>query len=95
MKLVSLGFTEGFYGKPRVDKELLKQHSEGLIALSACLAGEIPRKLTAGEYDSAKRIAQEYAEIFGKENFLLLTNQNSQLEQLEGIGILFHRKKKP
>ena len=71
IKLVSLGFTEGFYGKPRVDKELLKQYSEGIIALSACLAGEIPRRLTAGEYTSAKKVAQEYADIFGRENFYI------------------------
>ncbi len=70
-KLVSLGFTEGFYGKPRVDKEILRQYSEGLIALSACLAGEIPRKLTAGEYEQAKNIALEYADIFGKEDFYI------------------------
>ena len=71
IKLVSLGFTEGFYGKPRVDKETLKRYSEGLIALSACLAGEIPRKLSAGEYDAAKCVAQEYAQIFGKDNFYI------------------------
>ena len=71
IKLVSLGFTEGFYGKPRVDKETLKRYSEGLIALSACLAGEIPRKLTAGEYVAAKRVAEEYAQIFGRENFYI------------------------
>ena len=70
-KLVSLGFTEGFYGKPRIDKETLRQYSEGLIALSACLAGEIPRKLTAGEYEQAKNIALEYADIFGKEDFYI------------------------
>ena len=70
-KLVSLGFTEGFYGKPRVDKETLRQYSEGLIALSACLAGEIPRKLTAGEYEQAKKIALEYADIFGREDFYI------------------------
>ena len=69
--MVSLGFTEGFYGKPRVDKEILRQYSEGLIALSACLAGEIPRKLTAGEYEQAKNIALEYADIFGKDDFYI------------------------
>ena len=71
IKLVSIGFTEGFYGKPRIDKETLKKYSEGLIALSACLAGEIPRKLTTGEYDAAKRAALEYSQIFGKENFYI------------------------
>ncbi len=70
-KLVSKGFTEGFYSKPRVDDELLRQYSEGLIALSACLSGRIPRLLSAGDYDAAKQAAQNYASIFGKENFYI------------------------
>ncbi len=70
-KLVSKGFTEGFYSKPRVDEELLRQHSEGLIALSACLSGRIPRLLTAGDYDAARQAAQNYASIFGKDNFYI------------------------
>ena len=57
IKLVSAGFTEGFYSKPRIDKELLKKYSGGLIALSACLAGEIPRLLSSGEYEKAKETA--------------------------------------
>ncbi len=71
IKLVSCGYTEGFYSKPRVDKELLRAHHQGLIALSACLAGEIPRCLTAGDYSSAKKAALEYQDIFGKDNFFL------------------------
>ena len=62
--LVSMGFLQGFYGKPRVDLALLRQHSEGLIALSACLAGEIPRRLRAGDYDGAKAYALELSGIF-------------------------------
>ena len=53
IKLVSAGFTEGFYSKPRIDKELLEKHHEGLIALSACLAGEIPRALASGDFEKA------------------------------------------
>ncbi len=71
LKLVSAAFTEGFYSRPRVDHTLLEQHHEGLIALSACLAGEIPRALMAGNYENAKRIATYYAGVFGKDNFFL------------------------
>lgn len=71
IKLVSAGFIEGFYYKPRIDFELLKEHSEGLIALSACLAGEIPRALLAEDYDSAKEIACRYIEVFGKDNYFI------------------------
>ena len=59
IKLVSYGFTEGFYSKPRVDKELLRKHHKGIIALSACLAGEIPRLLEANDYAGAKKAALE------------------------------------
>ena len=71
IKLVSDAFTEGFYIKPRVDKELLRKHSEGLIALSACLAGKIPRLITAGLTDEARKEAEELRDIFGKDNFYL------------------------
>lgn len=71
IKLVSLGFTEGFYSKPRIDDELLKQYHEGLICLSACLAGEIPQKLLNGDYSAAKQKAEFYRDMFGKDNFLL------------------------
>ena len=70
-KLVSAAFTEGFYFKPRVDKELLREHSEGIICLSACLAGAIPRKILNGDYSGAKAEALELRDIFGKENFYL------------------------
>lgn len=70
-KLVSAAFTEGFYFKPRVDKELLREHSEGIICLSACLAGAIPRKILNGDYSGAKAEALELRYIFGKDNFYL------------------------
>ena len=69
--LVSCAFTDGFYGKPRVDLELLSQHHEGLIALSACLAGAIPQYLMEEDYDAAKDYALKLAEIFGEGNFYL------------------------
>jgi DNA polymerase III subunit alpha len=71
IKLVSTGFLEGFYYKPRIDKDLLAQHSKGLIALSACLRGDIAETLTANRYDEARRIAYQYADMFGKGNFFL------------------------
>ena len=63
MKIISMGFVEGFYYKPRIDMELLKKYHEGLIALSACLAGEIPRAILRGQYESAKDAALRYEEI--------------------------------
>ena len=69
--LVSQAFIEGFYGKPRVDLNLLSQHHEGLIALSACLAGAIPQYLMDEDYESAKKYALKMAEIFGENNFYL------------------------
>ena len=70
-KLVSAAFTEGFYFKPRVDKDLLREHSEGIICLSACLAGTIPRKILNGDYSGAKAEALELRDIFGEDNFFL------------------------
>ncbi len=69
--LVSKGYTEGFYSKPRIDEELLRAHSEGLIALSACLSGKIPRLLSIGDYEAAKQTAIEYSNIFGKDNYYI------------------------
>ena len=71
MKIVSRGFTEGFYYKPRVDMELLNQYHEGIIALSACLAGEVARNIQKGLVDEAKKAALKYQECFGKGNFFL------------------------
>lgn len=81
LQMVSLSYTEGFYSKPRVDMELLKRYSEGLIALSACLAGRVSRNLTAGDYDMAKQAALEYAEIFGKDNFYIEIQNHGFEEQ--------------
>ena len=81
--LVSMGFLQGFYGKPRVDLALLRQHSEGLIALSACLAGEIPRRLRTGDYDGAKTYALELSGIFGPEHFYLELQDHGIPEQRE------------
>ncbi|WRS28104.1 DNA polymerase III subunit alpha [Oscillospiraceae bacterium MB08-C2-2] len=82
IKLVSAGFVEGFYSKPRIDRELLSAHSEGLIALSACLAGEVPRALTAGDYNRAKEAALFYKGIFGEDYYIELQNHGIQ-EQID------------
>ena len=71
MKIVSKGFVEGFYYKPRVDLEVLEKYHEGIIALSACLAGEVAKYLTRGMYEDAKAAALRYQDIFGKGNFFL------------------------
>ena len=70
-RMVSEAFTSGFYGKPRVDLNLLRQYHEGLIATSACLAGAIPQYLMEEDYKSAKDYALTLAEIFGEDNFYL------------------------
>ena len=79
--MVSKGFTEGFYSRPRVDIELLRSHSEGLIALSGCLAGKIPSLLTLGEYDLAKETALELLKIFGNDNFYIEIQDHGLNEQ--------------
>src|SRR3989475_1533822 len=71
VKLVSKGYLEGFYYKPRVDKELLREHSEGLIGLSACLNGEVSANVLAGRVEQAEKVASEYQDIFGKDRFFL------------------------
>ncbi len=81
MKIVSRGFTEGFYYKPRVDKELLREFHEGIIATSACLAGEVQRYLARGMYEEAKRVALYYQDIFGKDNFFLELQDHGIAEQ--------------
>ena len=81
--MLSKAWTEGFYTKPRIDKQLLEEYHEGLIALSACLAGEIPRSLTAGDYDRAKEQALWYNSVFGQGNFYLeLQNHGIREQQL-------------
>ena len=81
MKIVSRGFTEGYYYKPRVDKDLLRQYHEGIIALSACLAGEVQRYLSRGLTEKAKKVALEYQDIFGKGNFFLEMQDHGIPEQ--------------
>ena len=71
IKMVSAAFTEGFYSKPRVDKQLLEQYHEGLICLSACLAGEIPQAILAGDYERAKSSALWYRDLFGEGNYYI------------------------
>lgn len=82
MKIVSAGYTEGFYYKPRIDHELLKTYSEGIIALSACLAGEVQWKLMNGDYAGAKKEALALLEIFGEGNFYLELQDQGLEEQL-------------
>lgn len=81
MKIVSKGFTEGYYYKPRVDKALLREYHEGIIALSACLAGEVQRYLTKGLYEEAKKSALEYQDIFGEGNYFLELQDHGIPEQ--------------
>ncbi len=81
MKLTSAGYLEGFYYRPRVDKDLLSRHGKGLIGMSACLHGEIPSLLLNGSRDSAKSVAKEYLEIFGEGNFYLEIMENGLPEQ--------------
>ena len=82
-KLVSIGFTEGFYNKPRIDREILKKYSEGLICLSACLSGEIPRLLLSGKYADAVTVVNEYKQIFGEDYYIEL--QDHGIEEQKRI----------
>ncbi|KHO62955.1 DNA polymerase III catalytic subunit, DnaE type [Thermoanaerobacter sp. YS13] len=81
MKIVTVASIEGFYYKPRVDREFLKEHSEGLIALTACLAGEVPSYVLRGEYEKAKEAALFYDSVFGRGNFYLELQDHGILEQ--------------
>lgn len=81
MKIVSKGFVEGFYYKPRVDYEVLSKYHEGIIALSACIAGEVQRNLLKGTYEEGMRSARRYEEIFGKGNFFLELQDHGLPEQ--------------
>ncbi len=87
--MVSKGFTDGFYGKPRIDIDLIRNHSEGLIALSGCVAGDIPQKILFGDFDSAKNTALMMERIFGKDNFYLeIQNHGMQEEARIREGLL-------
>ncbi len=90
IQLVSTGYLEGFYYKPRIDKDLLSRHSKGLIALSACLRGDINETLLADRYEEARRIAYEYTDLFGAKNFFLEL-QNHGLDADERVLPLVHR----
>ncbi|GHT37255.1 DNA-directed DNA polymerase [Endomicrobiia bacterium] len=81
MRLVSVGFTEGFYYKPRIDKEVIKKYRKGLIALSGCLAGEIASALLKGNAKKAQKVAIEYRDIFGKDNFYIEIMDNGLSDQ--------------
>ncbi|MBQ8107330.1 MAG: DNA polymerase III subunit alpha, partial [Ruminococcus sp.] len=88
IKLVSIAYIDGFYGKPRVDKQLLRKYSKGLICLSACLAGEIPTRLSMGDYEGAKQAAFEYREIFGESGFFIEIQNHRFAEQQRIIPLL-------
>ena len=88
IKIVSAGFTDGFYYKPRVDFELLKEHSEGLIVLSACLAGEIPKLLLADNYEGAKEVCKKYIDVFGKDNYFIEIQDHGLREQKQTNPLL-------
>jgi DNA polymerase-3 subunit alpha len=83
LKLVSAAHLEGFYYKPRIDKELLSQHAEGLIGLSACLRGEVPQLIAKERFDEARAAAGEHTEILGRENFYLELQDNKLEEQIK------------
>ncbi|RKJ57329.1 DNA polymerase III subunit alpha [bacterium 1XD42-1] len=100
IKMVSSGFIEGFYGKPRLDRSLLEKYHEGLICLSACLAGEVPRALAAQDYEQAKETALYYRDLFGAENYYIEIQDHGieiqrqilpdfiRLSQETGIGLV-------
>ena len=90
MKLVSIGEVEGFYYKPRIDKEVLRQHSEGLICLSACIAGEVPRHLIRGELETAEKTMLEYLDIFDRDHYYLEI-QNHGLPEEATVRRELHR----
>jgi len=86
IQLVTKSYLEGFYYRPRVDKELLKQYHEGLIALSACPAGEIPQLLSNDKFEEAEKVAKEYQEIFGQENFFLEIGHHPNIPEINKIN---------
>lgn len=89
IKLVSIGFIDGFYNRPRIDIDVLRQHSEGLICLSACLAGEVPRKISADDYEGAKKTALTYNEIFGEGNYYLEVQDHDVDEQRAVLPFMY------
>jgi DNA polymerase III, alpha subunit len=94
IKLVSKAYLEGFYYKPRMDKELLQQHHEGLIALSGCLSGEIPWLIGQKDMDGAMRAAGEFVEIFGKDRYYLEVQANGlEHQRIANAGLMEMHKK--
>ena len=93
MKLVSVGYLEGFYYKPRIDKEILRKHHNGLVALSACLKGEVPRMIIREDEQRALKAAAEYQEIFGEDFYLELHDHNIAEEKIAIKGLLEIGKK--
>ncbi len=85
MKICSLGFVDGFYYRPRIDKEVLREHHQGIIALSGCISGEIARLIQAQTLEQARCVAREYQSIFGRDNFFIEL-QNQKLEEQEAIN---------
>ena len=92
-EMVSLSFTEGFYNKPRVDDELLARYSGGLIALSACLGGRIPKLLSRGDFSGARACAEKYARIFGKDRFYIEIQDHGLAEQRAVMPLLVNLAK--
>ena len=89
MKIVSIGYVDGFYYKPRVDLETLRRYHKGIIASSACLAGEVARALSAGMYEEARNAALRYRDIFGQDNFFLeLQDHGIELQRTVNAGIV-------
>ena len=89
VKLVSLANIEGMYYKPRIDKELLRKYHEGIICLSACIAGEIPRALLQDNKEKAEALVQEYLSIFGKDHFYLeIQNHGLPEERKSNAGLI-------
>ena len=90
IRLVSKSWTEGFYGKPRIDRDLLEQYHEGLICLSACVGGEIPQNLLNGDFQSAKETALYYRSLFGENNFFIEIQNHNTPDQLTVLPQLIH-----
>ena len=86
IKLTTAAHLEGFYYKPRIDKELLREHSKGIIASSACVAGEVPRAVLSGDLEKAENIIREFQEIFGKENFYLELQHHPSFKEQEIVN---------
>ncbi len=96
VKLVSAAYTEGYYYKPRIDKDLLSRHSEGLIGLSACLRGEVAVALSADRYEAAMQSAHDLQDIFGKGNFFLeIQDQGMPMKSTRSIPTLCACRRKP